>query len=58
MAAKRGSDKSHGTLRKERGVWVYRVGRRLTAAATDRVLQRIRAERDIAPKKRGEGVFL
>ena len=32
-------------LRKERGVWVYRTGRRLTAATTDRMLRQIRSER-------------
>ena len=31
------------TLRKERGIWVYRAGRRLTAAMTDRTLGRIRS---------------
>lgn len=30
------------SLRKEHGVWVYRTGRRLTAATTDRTLRRIR----------------
>jgi AbrB family looped-hinge helix DNA binding protein len=33
------------SLRKERGVWVYRTGRRLTAATTDRALRRIRERR-------------
>jgi len=28
-------------LRKERGIWVYRTGRRLTAATTDRTLRQI-----------------
>jgi hypothetical protein len=46
MAAKRSLDNSNGTLRKERGVWVYRTGRPLTAAMADRVLRRIRDERD------------
>jgi AbrB family looped-hinge helix DNA binding protein len=32
-------------LRKESGIWVYRTGRRLTAATTDRTLRRIREER-------------
>lgn len=31
------------SLRKERGIWVYRTGRRLTAATTDRTLRRIRS---------------
>jgi hypothetical protein len=48
MSAKPSSDKSKGALRKERGVWVYRTGRRLTAAMTDRVLGRIREARDDA----------
>jgi AbrB family looped-hinge helix DNA binding protein len=33
-------------LQKERGVWVYRSGRRLPAELTDRVLKDIRDERD------------
>ena len=33
------------SLRKECGLWVYRTGRHLTAATTDRTLRRIRAER-------------
>jgi AbrB family looped-hinge helix DNA binding protein len=33
-------------LTKERGVWVFRTGHPLTAATTDDVLCRIRAERD------------
>ena len=32
-------------LRIERGIWVYRTGRRLTAATTDRTLRQIREER-------------
>lgn len=37
-----------GPLTKEQGVWVFRTGQPLTAAATDEVLQRIREERDRA----------
>jgi len=37
-----------GPLTKEQGVWVFRTGQPLTAAATDEVLERIRAERDRA----------
>ena len=33
-------------LRKERGVWVYRTGRPLSAATTDQTLRDIRGERD------------
>ena len=38
----------HGAvpLQKERGIWVYRTGRPLTAAATDQTLRQIREERD------------
>jgi AbrB family looped-hinge helix DNA binding protein len=33
-------------LRKERGVWVFRTGKRLPAAVTDEVLQESRQQRD------------
>ena len=33
-------------LQKERGIWVYRTGRPLTATATDQTLRQIREERD------------
>jgi AbrB family looped-hinge helix DNA binding protein len=33
-------------LKKERGIWVYRAGRPLTAATTDQTLRQIREERD------------
>jgi AbrB family looped-hinge helix DNA binding protein len=33
-------------LQKERGIWVYRTGRALTAATTDQTLRQIRQERD------------
>ena len=38
-------------LRKERGVWVYRAGRSLTAATTDQTLREIREERDQQNRK-------
>ncbi|MBI3941086.1 MAG: AbrB/MazE/SpoVT family DNA-binding domain-containing protein [Acidobacteria bacterium] len=40
-------------LRKERGVWVFRTGRKLAAADTDKVLRDIRAKRD--HKNAGDG---
>ena len=40
-------------LRKERGIWVYRTGRRLTAATTDRTLRQIREEGDQKNRKAG-----
>ena len=33
-------------LQRERGIWVYRAGRPLTAATTDQKLRQIREERD------------
>jgi AbrB family looped-hinge helix DNA binding protein len=33
-------------LQKERGIWVYRTGRPLTATTTDRTLREIPQERD------------
>jgi AbrB family looped-hinge helix DNA binding protein len=33
-------------LQKERGIWVYRTGRPLTAATTDQTLRQICQERD------------
>jgi AbrB family looped-hinge helix DNA binding protein len=33
-------------LQKERGIWVYRTGRPLTAATTDQTLRKMRKERD------------
>ena len=33
-------------LQKERGLWVYRTGRPLTAATTDQTLRKMRKERD------------
>ena len=38
-------------LQKERGIWVYRTGRPLTAAITDETLRQIRDERDRANRK-------
>jgi AbrB family looped-hinge helix DNA binding protein len=43
-----------GPLTKEQGVWVFRTGQPLGAAATDEVLQRIREERDRANRGDGE----
>jgi AbrB family looped-hinge helix DNA binding protein len=37
-----------GTLSKEHGVWVLHTGQPLPAAATDKMLQQIRDERDLA----------
>jgi AbrB family looped-hinge helix DNA binding protein len=37
-----------GPLTQEQGVWVFRTGIPLPAAATDDVLQRIREERDVS----------
>src|ERR1700687_226345 len=37
-----------GPLTKEHGVWVFPTGNPLPASATDKVLQRIREERDLA----------
>jgi AbrB family looped-hinge helix DNA binding protein len=34
------------SLQKERGIWVYRTGRTLTAATTDQTLRQICEERD------------
>jgi len=38
-------------LQKERGVWVYRTGRPLTAATTDQTLRQIREARDQNSRK-------
>jgi hypothetical protein len=35
-----------GSLNKERGVWVFCGGRPIPASATDKILQKIRDERD------------
>jgi AbrB family looped-hinge helix DNA binding protein len=40
-------------LRRERGVWVFRTGNKLSAAATDQALRDIRERRD--RRNRGEG---
>ena len=37
--------RSSSPLRKERGIWVFRAGRKLPAAVTDRVLDDLRQER-------------
>ena len=41
------------SLRKERGIWVYRAGRRLSAATTDQTLRQIREERNQENGKAG-----
>jgi AbrB family looped-hinge helix DNA binding protein len=33
-------------LKKERGVWVFRVGKKLSSADTDRALREVRQQRD------------
>jgi len=38
-------------LQKERGIWVYRTGRPLTAATTDETLRQVREERDPQNRK-------
>jgi AbrB family looped-hinge helix DNA binding protein len=43
-----------GPLTREQGVWVFRSGRPLPAAATDEMLRLIREERDIANLAEGE----
>ncbi len=43
-----------GPLAKEQGVWVFRTGHPVTAAATDEILQRIRDERDRGNRGDGE----
>ena len=37
-----------GPLTKERGVWVFHAGQPLPASATDKMLQQVREERDLA----------
>jgi hypothetical protein len=39
-------------LKKERGVWVFRCGKKLSAADTDKALRKIRQQRD--RKNRGD----
>jgi AbrB family looped-hinge helix DNA binding protein len=41
-------------LRKERGVWVFRSGKKLSAADTDKVFRDIRQQRD--RRNRGDGL--
>jgi len=38
--------RSASPMRRERGVWVFRGSKRLTAATTDQVLQDLRGRRD------------
>jgi AbrB family looped-hinge helix DNA binding protein len=40
-------ERSGAALRKERGIWVFRGGTKLTAAETDRALQELRVDRDL-----------
>lgn len=35
-------------ITKDRGVWVFRCGKSLSASVTEELLQRIREERDLA----------
>jgi AbrB family looped-hinge helix DNA binding protein len=41
-------------LRKERGVWVFRRGNKLTAATTDKVTRELREGRDRSNTRAGE----
>jgi AbrB family looped-hinge helix DNA binding protein len=43
-----------GPLTKEQGVWVFHSGHPLPASATDKMLQLIREERDLANLGKGE----
>jgi AbrB family looped-hinge helix DNA binding protein len=43
-----------GPLAKEHGVWVFHSGEPLPASATDEILQKIRAKRDLANFSTGE----
>jgi AbrB family looped-hinge helix DNA binding protein len=38
--------RSASALRKEHGIWVFRGGRKIIAAETDRALESVREERD------------
>lgn len=38
--------RSASPLRRERGVWVFRGGSKISAAATDQVLREVREQRD------------
>lgn len=38
--------RSVSALRKEHGIWVFRGGRKVSAAETDRALETVRRERD------------
>jgi AbrB family looped-hinge helix DNA binding protein len=46
--------RSASPMRKERGVWVFHGGRKLTAAVTDKVLHDIRAQRDSDNREPGQ----
>jgi AbrB family looped-hinge helix DNA binding protein len=43
-----------GPLTKEHGVWVFHSGHPLSASATDKMLEQIREERDLANLGTGE----
>jgi AbrB family looped-hinge helix DNA binding protein len=47
-----------GPLIKEHGVWVYRAGHPLPAAATDEILKQIRTERDMVNLGSGRRIYL
>ncbi len=46
--------RSASPLRKERGVWVFHGGRKLSAAVTDKALSDIRAKRDRDNREPGQ----
>lgn len=46
--------RSASPMRKERGVWVFHGGRKLSAAVTDKVLRDIRAQRDSDNREPGQ----
>jgi len=46
--------RSASPLRKERGVWVFHGGRKVSAAVTDKVLRDIRAQRDSDIREPGQ----
>lgn len=43
-----------GPLGKEQGIWVFHAGQAMSAARSEEMLQRIRAERDLANLGEGE----
>lgn len=38
--------RSGSAMRKEQGIWVFRTGKKVSAAETDRALEKLRQERD------------